>query len=163
MRRQLVYPVRRFDVGAHNLRQLGDVRRAYLQVRGLLLGALTEIEVSLRDLGRSIADILGRRANLGDHVGQGLHGRVDIAAQFAKRPFAVGCDVVRQIAARDRRHGLVGFVNQRADALGEQIDVFGELQGEAALAVQAQALGQVAVDRAGDDALNLAFRGALFG
>src|SRR5690606_4099206 len=107
-------------------------------------GAAGEVVVAGGDLGGRGIDRIAAAADLVDDLGQALDGAVGVVAHGGEHAVVIAVHARGQVAVGQRGQYLRYLLQARRIGVEQAVELFGELQVEPLLAVEADALGQIA-------------------
>ena len=129
--------------------------RGLFQAGGLLLGTLRQVGGRGRNLGCRVRHLTTDRLDVGDGLGQPLGHLVGVVLELAEHAVIIRGDPARQIAVRHCAEQLGKVVHGVGHIAAEAVHGVRKVEHEAALALERNAAGEIAVERRLDEAVDL--------
>ncbi len=129
----------------------------FFQVGSLLLGAARQVAVAGGDLAGGRVDLLAGVLDPGDDAAELFGGGVGVVAHPGEHALEVAVHAHRQVALRERGEQVGDLFDTGRVGIQQTVELLGQLQEEAFLAVAVDAAGEVAGRCLGDHAGNFGF------
>ena len=122
----------------------------------LLLGPLRQVGRAGGNFGGGVRHFVGRRLDLADGRADPLRHLVGVVLELPELALILGGDARRQIALGERAEHADEVLQRLAGVLAQRVHRRGEIEHEPFLALERNALGEVAGDRGLDEVVDLA-------